>query len=119
MENFISGQKKILKFERRPPLKGNVRKRKIVKESDWKTYCGSSNELKSEVEKLGEDQFTFEIVEFCDTKWMMSYEELRLQMINNVLMRNDSYNGIINVRLCKFPSLIEKYGNKSQITKPF
>lgn len=117
--NFIYGQKKIIKVKKRPPLKGKVRKRKIVKQSDWKTYCGSSNELKADIESLGEKEFTFEILEFCENKWMMSYEELRLQMLNNVLLRTDSYNGIVNVRLSKFQSIIDKYDKANQITRPF
>ena len=116
---FYIRQKKILKVEKRPPLKRKVRKRKIIKQSDWRTYCGSSNELKEEIAKLGEDAFSFEILEFCDSKWMMSYEELRLQMINNVLLRNDSFNGIVNVRLSKFQSIIDNYGNQDQIITPF
>ena len=116
---FYIGQKKIVKIEKRPPLKGKVRKRKVVKQSDWKTYCGSSNDLKADIDKLGEDAFIFEIVEFCDSKWMMSYEELRLQMLNDVMLRNDSYNGIVNVRLSKFQSIIDLYGNIKKITKRF
>ena len=116
---FYIRQKKIIKVEKRPPLKGKVRKRKIIKQSDWRTYCGSSNELKEDIAKLGEDAFSFEIVEFCNSKWMMSYEELRLQMLNNVLLRTDSYNGIVNVRLSKFQSIIDTYGHQDQITHPF
>lgn len=116
---FYIGQKKIIKVEKRPPLKGKVRKRKIVKQSDWKTYCGSSNELKQDIAEMGKDAFTFEIVEFCETKWMMSYEELRLQMLNNVLLTNLSYNGIVNVRLSKFQSQIDLYGSADKITQPF
>lgn len=48
---FYIGQKKLYKTETRPPLKGKVRKRKIIKESDWRTYCGSCNELKAEIQK--------------------------------------------------------------------
>lgn len=46
---------------------------------------------------------------------MLSYEELRYQMINNVLLRRDSYNGIVNVRLSKFESLIDKYAESCKI----
>lgn len=116
---FYIGQKKILRTEKRPPLKRKVRRRIIVKQSDWRTYCGSSNELKSDIAELGEDAFIFEIVEFCNSKWMMTYEELRLQMLNNVLLRHDTYNGIVNVRLSKFDSMIESYGQKNKINTPF
>lgn len=116
---FYIGQKKMLRIEKLPPLKGFVRKRKVTKETDWKTYCGSSSELKRDISRLGEDAFTFEILEFCSTKWMMSYEELRIQMLNNVLLRTDNYNGIVNVRLSKFQSIINNYGDQAKITKPF
>lgn len=119
MGNSTSGQKKILRYEKRPPLKGRVRKRVVVKQSDWKTYRGSSRELNEEIERTGEEDFTFEILEFCESKWMMNYEELRLQMLNNVMLRTDNYNGIINVRLSKFLSVINNSGNQYQITKPF
>lgn len=90
-------------------MKGKVRKRKIVKQSDWRTYCGSSNELKNDVMTLGEDKFTFKIIRFCDSKWECSYWELYHQMLNHVLFREDSYNGIINVRLSKFQKFIDQY----------
>lgn len=111
---FYIGQKKILKVEKRPPLKGKVRKRKIVKQSDWKTYCGSSNELKNDVLKFGEDKFTFKIIRFCDSKWECSYWELYYQMHNHVLFREDSYNGIINVRISKFQKFIDRYKDEIQ-----
>lgn len=118
---FYLRQKKILKVEKKPPLKRKVRKRRVIKQTDWKKYSGSSNVLKEDITQLGEEAFTFEILEFCDSKWLMNYEELRLQMLNNVLLRTDSYNGIVNVRLAKFDSIIEKYHERRtyQITKPF
>lgn len=111
---FYIGQKKIIKVEKRPPLKGKVRKRKIVKQSDWKTYCGSSNDLKNDVKTLGEDKFKFTIIRFCDSKWECSYWELYHQMHNHVLFREDSYNGIINVRISKFQKFIEQYRDEVQ-----
>lgn len=48
---------------------------------------------------------------FCDTKWELSYWELKYQMDENVMFRADAYNGIINVRLGKFSKFIEKYKN--------
>ena len=39
--------KKVLYFNRTlPPLKGQKRKRKVVKESDWKDYYGSHPQIK-------------------------------------------------------------------------
>ena len=111
---FYIGQKKIIKVEKRPPLKGKVRKRKIIKQSDWKTYCGSSNDLKNDVKTLGEDKFKFTIIRFCNSKWECSYWELYHQMHNHVLFREDSYNGIINVRISKFQKFIEQYRKEIQ-----
>ena len=111
---FYIGQKKIIKVEKRPPLKGKVRKRKIVKQSDWKTYCGSSNDLKNDVKEAGEDKFKFTIIRFCDSKWECSYWELYHQMHNHVLFREDSYNGIINVRISKFQKFIDQYREELQ-----
>jgi hypothetical protein len=109
---FYIGQKKIIKVEKRPPLKGKVRKRKIIKQSDWRTYCGSSNDLKGDISQLGEEQFKFKIIRFCDCKWSLSYWELYYQMQEHVLFREDSYNGIINVRLSKFQKFIEQFKNE-------
>lgn len=113
-KKFYIGQKKIIKIEKRPPLKGKVRKRKIVKQSDWRTYCGSSNDLKNDISALGEDKFKFEIIRFCDCKWSLSYWELYYQMQEHVLFREDSYNGIINVRLSKFQKFIDRYRDEIQ-----
>lgn len=98
---FYIGKKQILKVEKRPPLKGKARKRKVTKESDWKQYIGSCNSLQNDIAQLGKDKFKFEIIRFCDSKWELAYWELHYQMRNHVLFREDSYNGIINVRLAK------------------
>ena len=111
---FYIGQKKIIKVEKRPPLKGKVRKRRIVKQSDWRTYSGSSNDLKNDVKEAGEDKFKFTIIRFCDSKWECSYWELYHQMLNHVLFREDSYNGIINVRISKFQKFIDQYREEIQ-----
>lgn len=112
---FYIGQKKIIKVEKRPPLKGKVRKRRIIKQSDWKTYCGSSNDLKNDIKTLGEDKFKFTIIRFCDCKWKCSYWELYHQMQNHVLFREDSYNGIINVRLSKFNKFVNEYKENNEL----
>ena len=92
--------KKLAKFKTtKPPLKGRKNKRRGHKESDWKTYWGSSDHLNNDVAELGEDKFTREILEFCTTRGVMSYIEAELQFKHKVLLRDDYYNGIINVRV--------------------
>ncbi len=92
--------KKLAKFKTtKPPLKGKKNKRRGFKESDWKTYWGSSDNLKEDVEALGEDKFTREILYFCPSRGVASYIEAREQFERKVLLRDDYYNGIINVRV--------------------
>lgn len=106
---FYIGQKKVIRIERKPPLKGKIRKRVFVKQTDWRTYSGSSVELKMDILKAGEKAFKFEIIQFVETKWELSFWELWWQMKEDVMFRDDTYNGIINVRLSKFPKFVKKY----------
>lgn len=104
IENTTSNRKYIGKKQcvsniRLRPLKGKKKGRRIVKESDWKTYCGSSEQLLRDIELLGKDKFTFNIVKFCNSKSELAYYEAKLQFDNDVLLREDYYNGIINVRI--------------------
>tara|TARA_R100001460_G_scaffold24771_1_gene49683 strand:+ start:1174 stop:1572 length:399 start_codon:yes stop_codon:yes gene_type:complete len=93
------GKKQCQSIRKRPPLKGKKNKRHEKIETDWKTYTSSSNELNKDLEALGMDSFKFEILRWCDSKWELSYYEARLQFKEEVLLRDDYYNGIINVRI--------------------
>lgn len=92
--------KKLAKFKKtRPPLKGKKRKRREMIESDWRDYWGSSDNLKADVEELGPENFTREILHYCPTRGAASYLEAKEQFDREVLMTEDYYNGIINVRV--------------------
>jgi hypothetical protein len=92
--------KKLAKFKTtKPPLKGKKNKRRGTKESDWQTYWGSNDHLKEDVESLGEDKFTREILYFCSSRGIASYLEAKEQFDRKVLLTDDYYNGIINVRV--------------------
>ena len=92
--------KKLAKFKTtKPPLKGRKNKRRGTKESDWRDYWGSSDHLQEDVKELGEDQFTREILEYCPSRGVASYIEAELQFKHKVLLSDDYYNGIINVRV--------------------
>ena len=102
--NTITNQKyvgkKLAKFKTtKPPLKGRKNKRRGTKESDWRTYWGSSDRLNADVTALGEDKFTREILYLCKGRGEMSYIEAREQFDRRVLETDDYYNGIINVRV--------------------
>ena len=92
--------KKLAKFRKtRPPLKGKINKRRSKVESDWRDYWGSSDHLQSDVEKLGTDKFTREILHYCPSRGVASYLEAREQFERRVLETDEYYNGIINVRV--------------------
>ena len=86
---------------KRAPLKGKKKKRIELKSSNWKEYTGSSNVLNDDINKIGKEQFDFQILKFVYSKSELKFEELMYQLMNNVLFRDDFYNGIINVRLGK------------------
>ena len=92
--------KKLAKFKTtKPPLKGKKNKRRGHKESDWKEYWGSSDRLIADVEALGPQNFTREILYFCTNRAEMGYIEAREQFDRRVLESDEYYNGIINVRV--------------------
>lgn len=92
--------KKLAKFKTtKPPLKGKKNKRRGYKESDWRDYWGSSDRLNEDIKKLGEKNFTREILYFCKTRAEMSYLEAKEQFDRRVLETDEYYNGIINVRV--------------------
>lgn len=94
--------KKLFKSKRKlPPLKGKTRKRTVIKESDWQDYFGSSDEVKAIVEEKGSENFHREILHLCKTKGELSYLELKEQMDREVLLSDDYYNGIIQVKIHK------------------
>ncbi len=95
------GKKQIVKKTKRPPLKGKKRKRIIVGESDWKTYTGSSDRLNKDIEVLGKERFTFKIIRSCGNKSELAYMETFYQFQSEALIREDYYNGILNVRIGK------------------
>jgi hypothetical protein len=92
--------KKLAKFKTtKPPLKGKKKKRRGTKESDWREYWGSSDHLKADVAKYGEENFIREILHICPSRGVASYLEAREQFERKVLLTDDYYNGIINVRV--------------------
>ena len=93
------GKKLFNSTRRLAPLKGKTRKRKVVKESDWKDYFGSSDEVKLLVETNGRESFHREIIHLCNSKGIMSYLETKEQFDREVLLSDEYYNGIINCKI--------------------
>lgn len=98
--------KKLAKFSKTTyrvvKLKNGSKKRKKIKskiESDWQLYYGSNIELNQDIERLGADNFTREILFYCNSKATCSYIEAREQFNHRVLESDDYYNGHIQVRV--------------------
>ena len=95
------GKKQMRTMRKLKPLKGKKKTRRVEKETDWKTYTGSSNELNSDICNLGKENFSFNILKFCNSKSHLAYEEIKMQIQQDVLLKEEYYNGIINCRLGK------------------
>jgi hypothetical protein len=80
---------------------GNKKKKKIRSkiDSDWQLYYGSSPELTKDIEQLGTQNFSREILYYCRSKSECSYIEAREQFARKVLESDDYYNGHIQVRV--------------------
>jgi hypothetical protein len=108
--NTISGRKyigkKLAKFSKTTyktvKLKNGNKKKKKIRgkiDSDWRDYYGSNQELQADVQKLGAENFTREILFYCKSKAECSYIEAREQFTHKVLESKDYYNGHIQVRV--------------------
>ena len=88
--------KKLAKFKTtKPPLKGRKNKRRGTKESDWRDYWGSSDNLLRDVEELGTDKFTREILHYCKSRGLASYLEAKEQFDRRVLETDEYYNCLL------------------------
>ena len=108
--NNLSGRKyigkKLAKFSKTTyktvKQKNGIKKRKKIRskiDSDWQQYYGSSPELTADVIKLGAENFSREILFYCQSKSECSYIEAREQFSRRVLESADYYNGHIQVRV--------------------
>lgn len=83
----------------RKKIKGRKNRKKVVKESDWKKYTSSSKYVNEMIEEHGIEIFKFEIISLHSTKASLYYEEVRLQVVEDVLR-------------AKMPNGEKKYLNK-------
>jgi hypothetical protein len=108
--NNVSGRKyigkKLAKFAKTTykvvKLKNGTKKKKKIRskvDSDWQEYYGSNEQLNKDVETLGKENFTREIIFYCKSKAECSYIEAREQFRHQVLESADYYNGQISVRV--------------------
>ncbi len=85
--------KKVLQFNKKlPPLKGFKRKRKVIVESDWKTYYGSHQKIKTLLKENKQNNFKRNILEFSFNKKHLTYLETKYLFCNHVLENTEYIN---------------------------
>ena len=78
-------------------IKGKKKRLKV--ESDWRDYWSSSDELKADIEKLGINNFSREILHICPNKGLCNYLEAKEQMVRCVLETDQYYNSQVQCRV--------------------
>lgn len=82
-------------------VKGRINRKSVCKESNWKTYTGSSVRLNEAIKINGHDKYRFEIVSLHKTRASLVYAEVKYQITEDVLrtkLPNGTrkyYNGLI------------------------
>jgi hypothetical protein len=101
--NLDSGRqyigKKLLKFKRTKTVKG--KKKRILVDSDWKTYWGSNKVLIEEVQSLGQDKYKREIVRLCKSRGELNYFEAKYQFTLGALESERFYNEWVACKIHK------------------
>lgn len=94
--------KKLFSFSKKTrATKKNPRRKTVKTESDWKTYFGSNDELKKDMETQDVSKIRREILHLCKTKGECSYLEAKEQFLRDVLVKEEYYNGYIMCRINK------------------
>jgi len=94
------GKKNFVVRKTLPPLKGSKRKRKVLKESNWRKYEGSSDWGKYKVVKKKT------ILKVFKTKGGLTYGEVELLVKERVLFRLDCLNNNISGKF--YPANVER-----------
>ena len=101
IENLITGKKyigrKYFTAAGTKQIKG--KRKKIRKESDWKSYFGSNETLKVEVAELGEHNFRRTILHLCKSKSECSYLETFEIFSRHALLNELYYNDWVSAKI--------------------
>lgn len=82
------------------------KKRKEIKESNWKEYWGSSQSLLEDISLLGKESFERSILQLCYNSKQMTYAEVAWQIRYDVLCAN-TYNESISGRFFRKDAMCE------------
>ena len=94
------GKKQLISVQNKPLGKKELalltdkrasKKKKVTKESDWKTYYGSNPEIKQLIKEQKQSEFKREIIIFVPTKKLLTYYENKFLFINEVIEPHTNY----------------------------
>jgi hypothetical protein len=95
---FHTLNKKLGKKElaQQPVTRGRAKTTKqIIKESDWKTYYGSEDFIKTLIKENKQNEFTREIIQLVYNKKLLTYFECKYQFTYGVLENPEWINSNI------------------------
>lgn len=93
------GKKNFWKPKILPKTKNRARRVRTRTESDWRSYYGSSEQVKTLLLEKGAAAFKRVILKLCETKGEMSYYEAKLQFHYDVLLSDEYYNEFIGCKI--------------------
>lgn len=83
------GRKYFFSLRTLPALKGYKRRRKVKKESNWRIYNSSSNDVIELIQECGDQGVTYEIISLHPNKQETNYHEMKLQFMLGVIEQRD------------------------------
>ena len=78
------GKKQLHSYTRKK-VAGRKNRKRVVKESKWRSYTGSCDELNQDIEEYGIENFKFEVLKLCKTRGELTFSEVEYQIKNDVL----------------------------------
>ena len=101
--NLTNGRRYVGKkfFTRAGTKQIKGKKKKVRLSSGWANYWSSSEELKADVKKLGEENFSRKILYLCKSRSECSYRETKEIFINDALLTTEYYNSWVSCKIHK------------------
>lgn len=88
---FYIGRKQFISVTRKK-VAGRKNRKVVRKETKWREYTGSNNELNKDVEFFGKENFSYEVLAIGYTKGQCNYLEENVQHRLNVVIDGNTYN---------------------------
>lgn len=97
--NMLNGRmyigKKQFNCVKRIKQKNKIKRKVVRKESNWKIYTGSNDQLNSDIRMLGMDKFRFEVLGIANSEGQLGYMEEYAHYKYNVIFNDCYYNNSV------------------------